>query len=83
LRDGPPNRREKSANRGFRKRKWWSALDGRTTRREDCEVSQGKRKLVEEPFGWGKTIAVLTNHELRAVVGANVLRWSVRDEEIG
>ena len=32
-----------------------SALDARTTRHEGYAVSQKKRKLVEEPFGWGKT----------------------------
>ena len=34
-----------------------SAIDGRTTRHESYRVSQRKRKLVEEAFGWGKTIA--------------------------
>ena len=34
-----------------------SAIDGRTTRHEGYKVSQRKRKLVEEAFGWGKTIA--------------------------
>ena len=33
-----------------------SAIDGRTTRHEGCAVSQRKRKLVEEPFGWAKTV---------------------------
>lgn len=36
-----------------------SAIDGRTTRHPGYEVSQRKRKLVEEGFGWGKTIGVL------------------------
>ena len=31
-----------------------SAIDGRTTRHAGYRVSQRKRKLVEEPFGWGK-----------------------------
>src|SRR5258705_1089170 len=34
-----------------------SAIDGRTTRHAGYAVSQRKRKLVEEAFGWGKTIA--------------------------
>jgi transposase len=33
-----------------------SAIDGRTTRHEGYEVSQKKRKRVEEIFGWVKTI---------------------------
>lgn len=36
-----------------------SAIDGRTTRHEGYEVSQRKRKLVEQVFGWWKTIAGL------------------------
>jgi len=34
-----------------------SAIDGRTIRHCGYEVSQQKRKRVEEPFGWGKTSA--------------------------
>jgi hypothetical protein len=33
-----------------------SAIDGRTTRHAGYKVSQPKRKLVEEPFGCGKTV---------------------------
>ena len=36
-----------------------SAIDGRTVRHCGYEVSQQKRKRVEEPFGWGKTIGGL------------------------
>lgn len=36
-----------------------SAIDGRTTRHPGFAVSQVKRKLVEEGFGWGKTIGGL------------------------
>lgn len=36
-----------------------AAIDGRTTRHPGFEVSQVKRKLVEEGFGWGKTIGGL------------------------
>jgi transposase len=35
-----------------------SAIDARTTRHEGYEVSQRKRKRVEEVFGWLKTIAL-------------------------
>jgi transposase len=36
-----------------------SAIDGRTTRHPGFTVSQRKRKLVEEGFGWGKTVGLL------------------------
>jgi transposase len=44
-----------------------SAIDGRTTRHEGYEVSQRKRKRVEEIFGWIKTVAGLrkTKHRGR------------------
>jgi transposase len=40
-------------------RKSTSAIDGRTTRHAGYAISQVKRKLVEEVFGWGKTIGGL------------------------
>jgi transposase len=36
-----------------------SALDGRTTRHAGYEISQRKRKLVEQAFGWMKTVGLL------------------------
>ena len=39
--------------------KQWSAIDGRTTRWVGYEISQRKRKQVEEPFGWMKTIGLM------------------------
>ena len=36
-----------------------SAIDGRTTRHPGYLVSQQKRKLIEEVFGWLKTIGLL------------------------
>src|SRR5262245_62799152 len=42
-----------------------SAIDARTTRHRGYAVSQRKRKLVEEPFGWGKTIGGLVRPVLR------------------
>lgn len=36
-----------------------SRLDCRTTRHEGYRISQRKRKRVEEPFGWLKTVACL------------------------
>ena len=44
-----------------------SAIDGRTTSHPGCEISQRKRKRVEEPFGWGKTIGGLARPMLRGV----------------
>ena len=40
-------------------RKSTSAIDGRTTRHAGYAISQLKRKLVEEGFGWGKVIGGL------------------------
>jgi transposase len=42
-----------------------SAVDGRTTRHPSYAVSQRKRKLIEEPFGWAKTIGGLARPMLR------------------
>ena len=44
-----------------------SAIDGRTTRHSGYGISQRKRKRVEEPFGWGKTIGGLARPMLRGV----------------
>lgn len=44
-----------------------SAIDHRTTRHGGYAISQQKRKRVEEPFGWGKTIGGLARPMLRGV----------------
>jgi transposase len=44
-----------------------SAIDGRTVRHAGYMVSQRKRKLVEEAFGWGKTIAGLAKVKVRGL----------------
>jgi len=44
-----------------------SAIDHRTTRHRGYDISQQKRKRVEEPFGWGKTIGGLARPMLRGV----------------
>jgi hypothetical protein len=44
-----------------------SAVNGRTTRHAGYAVSQRKRKRIEEPFGWGKTIGGLARPMLRGV----------------
>ena len=42
-------------------------IDGRTTRHPGYAISQQKRKRVEEPFGWSKTIGGLARPMLRGV----------------
>jgi transposase len=44
-----------------------SAIDGRTTRHVGYGVSQRKRKLVEEAFGWAKTIAGCAKVKVRGL----------------
>jgi transposase len=48
-----------------------SAVDGRTTRHAGYAISQRKRKLVEEGFGWGKCVGLLRklHHRGRETVG--------------
>ena len=49
-----------------------SAIDGRTTRHVGYALSQKKRKQIEEPFGWGKTVGPIRKTMLRGLerVGA-------------
>jgi hypothetical protein len=54
------------------KRPGGSAIDGRTTRHEGYQVSQRKRKRIEEVFGWIKTVGVLRKTRHR---GLHNLRW--------
>jgi hypothetical protein len=44
-----------------------SAIDGRTTRHPGYTVSQHIRKLIEETFGWGKTIGPLRQVKVRGL----------------
>ena len=44
-----------------------SAVDGRTTRHAGYAVSQRKRKLIEEAFGWGKTVGPIAKTMLRGL----------------
>ena len=44
-----------------------SAIDGRTARHEGYEVSQKKRKRIEECFGWLKTIALMRKVRHRGI----------------
>ena len=43
------------------------AIDGRTTRHAGYAVSLRKRKLVEEAFGWAKTIAGCAKVKVRGL----------------
>jgi transposase len=44
-----------------------SAIDDRTTRHEGYEISQRKRKRIEEVFGWIKTIALQRKTRFRGL----------------
>jgi transposase len=44
-----------------------SAIDGRTTRHAGYQISQRKRKRIEECFGWLKTVALLRKVRHRGV----------------
>ena len=53
------------------KRAGGSAIDGRTSRHRGYQVSQRKRKRVEEPFGWGKTIGLIRQMKVRGLSKVN------------
>lgn len=53
-------------------RKATSTIDERTTRHPGYEISQRKRKLVEEVFGWLKTVGPMRRPHLR---GRKKLEW--------
>jgi transposase len=49
------------------KRSGGSAIDGRTTRHAGYQISQRKRKRIEEVFGWMKTVGMLRKSRHRGV----------------
>jgi transposase len=49
-----------------------SAIDGRTTRHPGYALSQRKRKLIEQAFGWLKTVALLRKLRHR---GGRLVDW--------
>jgi transposase len=53
-------------------RRGGSAIDGRTTRHEGYQVSQRKRKRIEEVFGWMKTVGNLRKTRHR---GLETVTW--------
>ena len=52
-------------------RRGGSAIDGRTTRHEGYQVSQRKRRRIEEGFGWGKTIGLIRQVKVRGLAHVN------------
>jgi len=52
----------------------YSAIDGRTTRHESYALSQRRRKLVEQVFGWMKTVGGLRKLRHR---GGDLADWNV------
>lgn len=56
-------------------RKAGSRIDDRTTRHEGYEVSQRKRKQVEQPFGWMKTYGLMRKLRHR---GQDTVDWLFR-----
>ena len=54
------------------RRRHRSAVDRRTTRHAGYEISQRKRKLVEEGFGWGKCVGLLRKLHHR---GRETVSW--------
>lgn len=53
-------------------RRGGSAIDARTTRHAGYEISQRKRKLIEEVFGWLKTVGPMRRPHLR---GQKKMDW--------
>lgn len=53
-----------------------SAIDGRTTRHDGYRISQRKRKLSEQVFGWAKTTGVARKLRFRGVQ-RNADQWFV------
>ena len=55
------------------RKKRFSALDGRTTRHAGYVLSQRRRKLVEEPSGWMKTVGGLGKPRRRGKAKASAV----------
>ena len=49
-----------------------SVACGRTTRHPGCAISQKRRKKLEEPFGWAKTVGPMAQTMRRGVSRAGV-----------
>ena len=46
-------------------KKGGTSVDGRTTRHEGYEISQRKRKRVDEIFGWAKAVGLIRRAKVR------------------
>jgi len=64
--------REHGATPHVARKKSKGAIDGRTSRHSGYEVSQRKRKRIEECYGWMKTIGPMRQTKLR---GELLVRW--------
>jgi transposase len=54
-----------------------SKIDGRTTRHRGYAISQRRRKMIEESFGWNKTIGNLRKVHFRGLeLVGEVQRWT-------
>lgn len=53
--------------------KRWSAVDGRTTRWPGYAISLIKRRLIEQGFGWAKSVGGLRRTRLRGIRKTQVL----------
>jgi transposase len=54
-----------------------SAIDGRTTRHAGYTVSQRRRKMIEEHWGWGKTVGPLRKLHVRGLaLVEDVMCWT-------
>jgi len=65
--------RELGATPHVARKKRFSALDGRTTHHGSYALSQRRRKLVEEPFGWMKTVGGLRKLRHRGKAKASAI----------
>jgi hypothetical protein len=46
-----------------------ASIDGRTTRHKGYSLSQGKRKMIECMFGWGKQHGTMRKTKYRGLAG--------------
>lgn len=60
------------AAQNIHSRRHTSSVDGRTTRHPGYEISQRKRKRIEEIFGWLKTVGLMRRPMVR---GLNKVGW--------
>ena len=61
------NLRQARVTPHFARTSRYSATDGRTTRQEGYALCQKHRKIIEEPFGWAKTVGRMVQTTYRGV----------------